>query len=131
MTYLPPDARYSRDNSWIVPTTGGRARIGLTEFGLEEVSEVLLVDTMASAGEVVSDGDLVATLEGVRRIVNVFAPTKGTVTAVNQRLGDNPDLVNDDTYGDGWIIEIALADPGSLKSLLTADQYRAYISAPG
>lgn len=128
MMYVAPDHRYSRDNTWILPTSDSRARIGITPYDLERLEEVLFVET-ARVGTDLDRGDTFATLEGLTYISTSYTPTNGRVTAVNPRLADEPEIIAHDTYGDGWIIEITLADPRALNDLMTAEQYKDYIAS--
>lgn len=119
---VPEDLRYSSDHEW-VRADGNRARIGITDYAQDALGDVVFVE-LPQVGATVSVGDSVAEVESTKSVSDIFAPVSGTIVEVNEDLTDAPERLNDDPYGDGWIMVIE-AD-GDLD-LLDAAAYRALI----
>src|SRR5579862_5918706 len=122
---IPQDLRYSREHEW-VRVDGSTARIGITDFAQDSLGDVVFVQLPDIGLEVVA-GASVSEIESTKSVSDVYVPVTGVVQAVNAALVDTPELVNSDPYGEGWILEIALADPSELEGLMTADAYRALV----
>ncbi len=124
----PAELRYSTEHEW-VRVEGGRARVGITFFAQKELGDVVFVD-LPQVGARVAAGDGFAVVESVKAVSDIYAPVSGTVVEVNQQLIDQPELINQDPYGQGWIAVVEMSDPAEVGRLLTADQYRAHVGAP-
>lgn len=122
---VPEHLRYSSDHEWI-SIDGGRARIGITDYAQDALGDVVFVQ-IPRVGATVSAGDAMSEVESTKSVSDIFAPLTGTVVAVNDVLGDHPEVLNTDPYGAGWICEIEIADPGQVDDLLDAAGYRALI----
>ena len=122
---IPEDLRYSREHEW-VRVDGSIARIGITDFAQESLGDVVFVQLPDVGLEIVA-GASASEIESTKSVSDVYVPVSGVVHAVNGALVDTPELVNRDPYGEGWILEIALADPAELEALLDADGYRALV----
>ena len=121
---VPEDLRYSAEHEWARRLDdGSRVRIGITDFAQDALGDVVFVD-LPGVGDTVSAGDSVGELESTKSVSDMYAPVAGTVAAVNEALADTPELVNDDPYGDGWLIEVDVDDPSSLDTLMDAAAYR-------
>jgi glycine cleavage system H protein len=126
MTFdVPEDLRYLESHEW-VSTEDGTARIGITDFAQDELGDVVFVE-LPSEGDDVAAGEEFGVVESIKAVSDVYGPVSGTVTAVNEALFDEPELVNDDPFGDGWMLEVELADESELDGLLSADSYRDQI----
>lgn len=120
---VPEDLRYSAEHEWARRLDdSSRVRVGITDFAQDALGDVVYVD-LPAVGDSVSPGDAVGELESTKSVSEMYAPVAGTVVAVNAALADNPALINDDPYGDGWLIEIELADGASLDALMDAAAY--------
>lgn len=121
----PEDLRYSSEHEW-VRVEGNKARIGVTDYAQGELGDVVFVD-LPSVGDTITVGQAFAVIESVKSVSDVYAPVSGTVVAVNDRLSDSPELINQSPYEDGWIVEVELSDPSEVNSLMTAAEYRASV----
>lgn len=121
----PEDLRYHRDHDW-VRVDGDEAVFGITWHAQDALGEVVYFEPPAVGAAVAADGSY-GSLESVKAVSDVIAPLAGTVTAVNDRVVEAPELVNEDPYGDGWLIRVTLADPASVETLLDAAAYRALL----
>ena len=120
---IPSDLLYTKDHEW-VRVTGSTARIGITDYAQDALGDVVFVqvpESGASVGAHESFGEI----ESTKSVNDVYAPVNGTVTAVNAALEANPELLNSDPYGDGWICEVEF--DGDTSGLMSADEYRALI----
>ena len=122
---VPQELRYSREHEW-VRVDGAVARIGITDFAQESLGDVVFVQ-LPDAGLDVAAGASAAEIESTKSVSDVYVPVSGTVSQVNAALVDAPELVNQDPYGAGWILEVTLADPAELDGLMGADAYAALI----
>src|SRR6185503_6548539 len=122
---IPKELRYSREHEW-VRVDGSIARVGITDFAQESLGDVVFVQLPDVGLEIVA-GASASEIESTKSVSDVYVPVSGVVHAVNGALVDTPELVNRDPYGEGWILEIALADPAEIDALLDADGYRALV----
>ena len=122
---IPADLRYLDSHEW-VRTTDGSATIGISDFAQDELGDVVFVELPAEGDEISADDDF-AVVESIKAVSDIYAPVSGTVTAVNETLLDEPELINEDPYGEGWLVEIDLADESELEDLLDADAYAEQI----
>jgi glycine cleavage system H protein len=124
---IPTDLRYSREHEW-VRVNGSIARIGITDFAQDSLGDVVFVQLPDVGLEIVA-GASASEIESTKSVSDVYVPVSGAVHAVNDALTDTPELVNSDPYGEGWILEVALADASELDGLLDAEAYRAFVEA--
>jgi glycine cleavage system H protein len=122
---IPQELRYSRDHEW-VRVDESIARVGITDFAQESLGDVVFVQLPDVGLEIVA-GASASEIESTKSVSDVYVPVSGVVQAVNVALADTPELVNQDPYGEGWILEVALADPAELDALLDADAYRTLV----
>jgi glycine cleavage system H protein len=122
---IPEDLRYSSDHEW-VRVEGNEVRIGITDYAQDALGDVVFVE-LPEVGASVKKGDSFSEVESTKSVSEVYAPISGAVTQVNTELTDNPERLNDDPYGDGWVCVIAVEDEGELAQLLDADGYRSLI----
>lgn len=122
---VPEGLRYSRDHEW-ARLEDGRVRVGITDYAQDALGDVVFVDVPEVGTKVGADGK-VSEVESTKSVSDIFAPVSGTVVEVNADLADAPERLNDDPYGEGWILVIEPDDPAAIDSLLDADAYRALI----
>ncbi len=119
---IPEDLRYSREHEW-VRFDGTVARVGITDFAQDSLGDVVFVQ-LPDVGLDVVAGASVSEIESTKSVSDVYVPLTGKVSAVNDALGDAPELVNSDPYGTGWMFEIDVADPAEVDAMLDAAAYR-------
>jgi glycine cleavage system H protein len=122
---IPEDLRYSREHEW-VRVNGNVARIGITDFAQDSLGDVVFVQLPEVGVDAVA-GASIAEIESTKSVSDVYVPVTGAVVAVNEVLVDEPEKINADPYGDGWIFELELSEPGELDALLDAAGYRALV----
>jgi glycine cleavage system H protein len=124
---IPEDLRYSREHEW-VRLTGNVARIGITDFAQDSLGDVVFVQ-LPDVGLDAVAGASVSEIESTKSVSDVYVPLTGVVSAVNDALADQPELVNQDPYGTGWMFELEMTDPAEVEALLDAAAYRALVTA--
>ena len=124
---VPTDLRYTNDHEW-VRVDGDEATIGITAYAAEQLGDIVFVE-LPDPGRTVTQAATFGVVESVKAVSDLFAPVSGDVIEANGALGANPELVNSDPYGGGWMIRIAVADPSQLDALLDPDAYDALIAA--
>lgn len=124
---FPSELKYTKDHEW-VKVEGEEAYIGITEFAQRELGDIVYIDINTVGNEVAKD-DVFGTVEAVKTVSDLFMPITSTVLETNPELNDNPELVNTDPYGKGWMVKVALTDASSVDELLTADAYKALVGA--
>jgi len=122
---FPEDVKYTKDHEWI-RINGNEAHIGITEFAQGELGDIVFVD-INTVGQEIKHGDLFGTIEAVKTVSDLFMPVSGKVLEVNPKLEANPELVNKDPYGDGWMVKISVQNTSELTSLLSAADYKKEI----
>lgn len=122
---IPEDLRYSREHEW-VRLTGEVARVGITDFAQDSLGDVVFVQ-LPDVGLDVIAGATVSEIESTKSVSDVYVPLTGVVSKVNEALGDQPELVNSDPYGEGWIFEITVTDASEIDALLDAAGYRELV----
>ena len=123
---IPQDLHYSSDHEWIRSSGEDMVRIGITDYAQNSLGDIVFVQ-MPEPGSAVSPGDSIGEVESTKSVSDIFAPLTGTVIARNDALDSSPELVNGDPYGDGWMIELQLSDPGEISDLLDAAAYAELI----
>lgn len=122
---FPKGLKYSKEHEWVLVEDEDGAVIGISDFAQNELGEVVFVEA-PELGEKISREDPFGAVESVKAVSDLYAPVSGAVTEVNDALPDTPELINEDPYGEGWIIKVAMSDPGELDDLMTAEEYAAY-----
>ncbi|MFI5959886.1 glycine cleavage system protein GcvH [Cryptosporangium sp. NPDC051539] len=120
---IPDDLRYTAEHEWIRATSGSTVRIGITDYAQDSLGDIVFVQ-LPDVGATITSGETVGEVESTKSVSDVYAPVTGTVTAKNEALDDQPELVNGEPYGGGWMLEVELGDPAVLDSLLSPDEYR-------
>jgi len=124
---FPAGLKYTKDHEWI-KVDGDVAYIGITEFAQGELGDIVYID-ISSLGKEVAKDEVFGTVEAVKTVSDLFMPVAGTINEVNPALDKQPELVNSDPYGEGWMVKITLSDPSSIESLLSADSYKSLVGA--
>ncbi len=122
---IPDDLRYSTDHEWI-RVEDGKARIGITDYAQDALGDVVFVD-LPEVGATVEAAASIGEVESTKSVSDIYAPVSGTITEVNAELGEAPERLNEDPYGEGWICVIELTDPTQLDRLLSAADYRGLV----
>ena len=122
----PEDLRYTAEHEWVRPADGNSLRVGITDYAQEALGDIVFV-SLPTVGTAVTPGQPLGEVESTKSVSDVFAPVAGTVTARNDALESQPELLNSDPYGEGWIVEIEVADAAVVDSLLDAGSYRALL----
>lgn len=124
---IPDDLRYSTDHEW-ARVEGGRVRVGITDYAQEALGDVVFV-ALPESGTRVERGGTCGEVESTKSVSEIYAPVSGSVVEVNTELDDNPENLNEEPYGDGWICVIEMDDPAELDELLDPAGYRALIES--
>ena len=121
----PANLRYTSEHEWI-RVEGNEAFVGITDYAQSELGEIVFVD-VNTVGETVAQGDVFGSVEAVKTVSDLNMPVSGEVLEFNEALNDQPELVNNDPYGEGWMVKITVNNPAELDSLLDADGYEKQI----
>jgi len=124
---FPAELKYTKDHEW-VKIDGDTATIGITEFAQRELGDIVYVD-ISSVGKEVAKEEVFGTVEAVKTVSDLFMPVTGTVTEVNSGLDAQPELVNTDPYGAGWMVKITVKNSADVDGLLSADAYQTLVGA--
>jgi glycine cleavage system H protein len=125
---IPENLKYTKDHEWIRVEEDGVATVGITDYAQSELGDIVYVD-VETAGETLSQEEVFGSIEAVKTVSDIFMPALGEVLELNPELDADPELVNKDPYGAGWIIKVKLSAPEELDSLLSAQQYAEMIGA--
>ncbi len=121
----PEDLKYSKDHTW-VRMEDDEGTVGITDYAQESLGDIVYVDVPEEDDDVEA-GEEVAEVESTKATSSVLSPVSGTVIEVNEDIEDSPDTINEDPYGDGWIVRIKLSNPSELKGLMDADAYQTFV----
>ncbi|WP_306059366.1 glycine cleavage system protein GcvH [Natronococcus wangiae] len=122
----PDDRRYQESHEWALETDGV-VRVGISDFAQDELGDVVFVE-LPDEGDSVGQEEEFGVIESIKAVSDLYAPVSGEVVAINEELFDAPELVNDDPFGDGWMLEIEPSDESELEALLSADEYEDQIA---
>ena len=118
----PSNLKYTKEHEWIL-VEGDKAKIGITDFAQKELGDIVFLD-ITSIGKEVKQNDIFGSIEAVKTVSDLFMPVTGSVLSVNSNLDSDPQLVNSDPYGEGWMVEISLSNLSEVEGLLSAAQYQ-------
>ncbi|WP_410222128.1 glycine cleavage system protein GcvH [Pedobacter sp.] len=124
---FPSELKYTKDHEW-VKVTGEEAVVGITDFAQRELGDIVYVD-INTIGSDVSKDEVFGTVEAVKTVSDLFMPITSSVLEFNAALESNPELVNTDPYGEGWMVKVKINDPSELDTLLSAEEYKALVGA--
>lgn len=122
---IPQDLKYTKDHEW-VKVEGKTGTVGITDYAQGELGDIIYVD-VTTVGSDVNAGDAFGTIEAVKTVSDMYAPVSGKIAEFNSRVNDNPAIINQDPYGEGWLVKIEIS--GSLDGLLSADEYKELVGA--
>lgn len=123
---FPDDLKYSREHEWVL-VEGDTATVGISAHAENQLGDVVFVE-LPAVGDTVSKDEAMGVVESVKAVSDIYAPVSGTVTEVNDDLPENTELVNDDPYGDGWMVKIEMSDASDLDDLMDAEEYQQFIA---
>ncbi len=123
---LPPELRYSTEDEW-ARRSGNRVVIGITDFAQDQLGDIVYVE-LPEVGRNLEAGEPFGVIESVKAVSDLFAPVSGEVVEVNGDLANQPEVINEDCYGEGWMLAIELSDPETFDKLLDADGYRSNVA---
>ena len=122
---FPENVRYTKDHEWL-RVEGDEAVIGITDFAQRELGDIVYVE-VESVGQAMAEGAVFGTVEAVKTVSDLFLPLSGTILELNPKLASNPELVNSDPYGDGWMVRLRLDDPAAASGLMDAAAYQTLV----
>jgi glycine cleavage system H protein len=122
---IPGDLKYTKDHEW-VKVNGDIATVGITDFAQGELGDIVFVE-IETVGETLAQEAVFGSIEAVKTVSDLFMPLSGEVLEVNQTIVTNPETVNSDPYGKGWMVKVKLSNAGELAKLLSADQYKSHL----
>jgi len=123
---VPANLKYTKEHEWI-RLEGEVAFVGITDYAQSELGEIVFVE-VETVGETIREGKVFGTIEAVKTVSDLYLPVDGKIIEFNHKLEDAPELVNDDPYGDGWMVKIEVSDPTQLNELLSAAEYEVVIA---
>jgi glycine cleavage system H protein len=123
---FPEDLKYSKQHEWVL-VEGNVATVGITDYAQDQLGDIVFVE-LPAVGDKVSKEDAFGVVESVKAVSDVYAPLSGKVLEINDDLPENPEMVNEDPYGDGWIIKVDMSDPDEIEDLLSAAEYEEYVA---
>src|SRR3989338_2263409 len=122
---VPEGLKYTKEHEWVL-VEDRIATIGITEYAQQELGDIVYLE-LPEAGEKIVKDDPFGAVESVKAVSDIYAPVSGTVIEVNDTLPDSPETINDDAYGDGWMIKVEMSDADDLKDLMSAEEYAEYV----
>ena len=122
---FPDNLRYTKEHEW-VRIEGDEAIIGITSFAQGELGDIVYVE-IETVGQELESGSVFGTVEAVKTVSDLFIPVSGTITEVNPNLNTNPELVNNDPYGEGWMVRMKIKDPSEVEGLMSAEAYQSLV----
>jgi glycine cleavage system H protein len=123
---IPEELKYTEEHEWVARTGEDTVRIGVTDYAQEQLGDVVFVQ-LPEIGQSVGSGDTLGEVESTKSVSDIFAPLQGEVVGRNDALDQQPELVNSDPYGEGWMVELRLSDPAAVDGLLDAGAYKALV----
>ena len=127
MANIPDDLHYSKDHEW-VRVEGNVAVVGITDYAQDSLGDVVYVE-LPKTGDSFAANESFGSVESVKAVSEVFCPVSGNIAGVNESLNDSPEKVNEDPYGEGWMIRVTMSNPGEVDSMLTAAEYEDFTKA--
>jgi len=118
---VPKELKYTKDHEWII-LDGDIATVGITDFAQRELGDIVYVE-VESVGEILKSDEVFGTVEAVKTVSDLFLPVSGEIIEFNENLDDNPELVNSDPYGEGWMIKLKVSEINDMNLLLSAEEY--------
>lgn len=126
MSEIPDNLAYAKSHEWVQTEGDGTVTVGISDYAQESLGDLVFVE-LPEVGETIAAGDACAVVESVKAASDIYAPVTGEVLEINDSLNDSPELVNQDAYGDGWLMKIKLGDESDLDNLMDADAYAQFL----
>ncbi len=123
---FPEDLKYTKEHEWVRDNGDGTATVGITDFAQSELGDIVFVELEPEGSEFEQD-EVFGTVEAVKTVSELYSPVSGAITEVNEELEDDPELVNTDPYGKGWMVKIKMSDISELDDLLSVDDYKEMV----
>ena len=123
---FPNDVKYTKDHEWL-RIEGNEAYVGITHFAQSELGDIVFID-VDTEGESLEKEEVFGSVEAVKTVSDLFMPVNGEVLEFNENLEDNPELINSDPYGEGWIIKVSISNSSELEDLLSSEDYQNLVS---
>ncbi|UTW63463.1 glycine cleavage system protein GcvH [bacterium SCSIO 12741] len=123
---IPGDLKYTKDHEWVKVLDGETVEIGITDYAQDQLGDVVYVE-IETEGEDLDQEEVFGAVEAVKTVSDLFMPVSGNVAEVNEALADAPETVNNDAYGEGWMIRVKISDASQLDSLMSADEYKELV----
>lgn len=130
MSDIPGDLKFNKSHEWARVEGDGKVTVGISDHAQEQLGDLVYVD-LPAVGDSVEAGTACAVVESVKAASDIYAPVSGTITAINEVLGDKPETINEDAYGEGWLFVIEASEPDQLGDLLGPDDYAALVEDEG
>lgn len=127
MSSIPSELKYTKEHEWIRNNADGTATVGITDFAQGELGDIVFVD-ISTLNEDVSQDASFGTIEAVKTVSELYMPVSGTIVEINDTLENDPELVNNDPYGDGWLVKVKMNDSSQISTLLDADAYSQIVA---
>ena len=124
---VPDNLKYTKEHEWLLDNGYGTATIGITDFAQGELGDIVFVE-IEEAGESFDQDDVFGTIEAVKTVSELFSPIDVEITELNEELEDNPELVNEDCYADGWLVKVKIVDASQLDDLMDAEAYKKIVA---
>jgi glycine cleavage system H protein len=121
MSEIPENLSYTADHEWVGPNEGDGVKVGITDYAQDSLSDVVFVE-LPNVGDEYEQGEVMAVAESVKAASDIYAPIKGKITAVNEKLEESPELVNESPYGSGWMVQMEAS--GEMSALIDAESYK-------
>ena len=122
----PADRKYTKEHEWVKLEDGNQALAGITEYAADQLGDIVYFD-LPKPGATVKHQDKMGEVESVKAVSDLFSPVTGEVIEINERLLDHPELTNEDPFGEGWLVRVAMTEAAEMDTLMSAGEYEAYI----
>jgi len=123
---IPPGLKYSKEHEWVA-ADDAVATIGITDYAQDQLGEIVYIE-LPAVGDKVSKDDPFGVVESVKAVSDIYAPVSGTVVEINEDLPESPETVNEDPYGDGWLIKVKVSDPSDFDELMDQEEYEELLA---
>ncbi|MDX1670795.1 MAG: glycine cleavage system protein GcvH [Balneolaceae bacterium] len=120
---FPDELKYTPEHEWVRDNGDGTATVGITDFAQSELGDIVFVE-LEEPGSTFEQEEAFGTVEAVKTVSELFAPVSGEIVEINENLEDHPELVNDDPYGDGWMVKMKMSDASELENLMSSEEYQ-------
>lgn len=127
MSNVPSELRYTKEHEWVKTTSGSNLQVGITDYAQSALGDIVYIQ-LPKIGDVIAQGKVCGEVESTKSVSEIYAPVSGKIVAVNNSLDSNPEVLNSDPYGAGWIFEVEISSEAEIASLLSDSQYQSLVS---